>query len=47
MPASRGDWTEAEYISVVLHELAHVLFFVEAEKKADLYSKRFVRKDAK
>ena len=36
-------FTPAEYVDTILHELAHCLYFVDMEARADLYAARFVR----
>ena len=35
--------TRADYCRTLYHELAHYLFFVRDEQKAELYAARFVR----
>jgi hypothetical protein len=39
----RVKLTKALYLRTVLHELGHVLFFVDCERRADLYAARFVK----
>lgn len=42
-PQRPFSFTASGYVRTILHELAHVLWYVDAERRADLYAARFVR----